>query len=56
MQSKKVYTELNAFMGKLRESSVHDMMSNMQAGLDYQTEKIKILEEKLSALTGHEHP
>ena len=56
MQSKKVYAELNAFMGKLRDTSAHDMMANMQAGLDYQSEKIRILEEKLSALTGREHP
>ena len=56
MRSKDIYTELTAFMGKMRDGDAHDLVANMQAALDYQAEKLRIYEEKYQEATGKARP
>ena len=52
MTSKDIYTELNAFMGRMRDGESREMVENLQAAIEYQAEKIRIYEEKYKEATG----
>jgi len=56
MTSKDIYTELNAFMGRMRDGETREMVENLQATLEYQSEKLRIYEEKYTEATGKERP
>ena len=38
MTSKDIYTELNAFMGRMRNGETREMVENLQAAIEYQAE------------------
>jgi len=42
MTSKDIYTELNAFMGRMRDGETREMVENLQAAIEYQAEKLRI--------------
>ena len=56
MTSKDIYTELNAFMGRMRDGETREMVENLQAAIEYQAEKLRIYEEKYKEATGKERP
>ncbi len=56
MTSKDIYTELNAFMGRMRDGETRGMVENLQAAIEYQAEKLRIYEEKYKEATGKERP
>ena len=56
MKTTEILTRINAFMGQMREGDTRKIIANLQAALDYQTEKLRIYEEKYKAETGKERP
>ena len=42
MSSKDISTELNAFMGRMRDGETREMVENLQAAIEYQAEKLHI--------------
>ena len=52
MTSKDIYTELNTFMGRMRDGETREMVTNLQAAIEYQAEKLRIYEEKYTEATG----
>lgn len=56
MKTTEILTSINAFMGQMREGDTREIIANLQAALDYQTEKLRIYEEKYKAETGKERP
>lgn len=52
MPSKDIYTELNAFMGKMHDGETREMVANLQAAIEYQGEKLRIYEKKYMEATG----
>ena len=52
MKTTEILTSINAFMGQMRDGNTRELIANLQAALDYQTEKLRIYEEKYKA----EHP
>ena len=45
MKSADILTSINAFMGQMRDNDTRELIANLQAALDYQTEKLRIYEE-----------
>lgn len=56
MTSKDIYSELNAFMGRMRDGETREMVENLQTAIEYQAEKLRIYEEKYKEATGKERP
>ncbi|MFA6930016.1 MAG: hypothetical protein WCT05_06795 [Lentisphaeria bacterium] len=56
MTSKDIYTQLNAFMGRIRDGETRKIVENLQAAIEYQADKIRIYEEKYKEMTGKERP
>lgn len=56
MKTTEILTSINAFMGQMRDGNTRELIANLQAALDYQTEKLRIYEEKYKAETGKERP
>ena len=49
MKTTEILTSINAFMGQMRDGNTRELIANQQAALDYQTEKLRIYEEKYKA-------
>ena len=56
MKTTEILTSINAFMGQMRDGNIRELIANLQAALDYQTEKLRIYEEKYKAETGKDRP
>ncbi len=56
MKTTEILTSINAFMGQMRDGNTRELIANLQAALDYQTEKLRIYEEKYKAETGKDRP
>ena len=46
MKTTEILTSINAFMGQMRDGNTRELIANLQAALDYQTEKLRIYEDK----------
>ena len=56
MKQSDLLKELNAFMCNMRDGNMRGVVANMQAVIDYQSEKLRIYEEKYHEDTGKERP
>ena len=56
MKTTEILTRINAFMGQMRDGNTRELIANLQAALDYQTEKLRIYEEKYKEETGKDRP
>ena len=56
MKTTEILTSINAFMGQMRDGNTRELIANLQAALDYQTEKLRIYEEQYKEETGKDRP
>ena len=54
--SNTILAAMNAFMGKMQDGDMRELVANLQAALEYKNEELRIYKEKFEAETGKKHP
>ena len=54
--SNTILAAMNAFMGKMQDGDMRELVANLQAALEYKNDELRIYKEKFEAETGKKHP